>query len=149
METGFVHLHSGLRWIIVVLMLLTIAVSFSALRGNKPFSQVKKLAMPTMIFLHVQFLVGMALYFMKGWAGKWGDPEMMSTPVLRFFTMEHILLMLIAIVLATMGYSGAKRKNDDQAANRRIFRFYLVAFILILASIPWPFRSGFEAYGWF
>ncbi|WP_306640770.1 hypothetical protein [Sanyastnella coralliicola] len=149
METGLQHMHSALRWVILVLLVLSIVRAYAASSSGKPFASIKKLAMFTMIGLHIQLLIGLALYFLKGWAGQWGTEGMMSNTLLRFFTMEHLLLMILAIAVATMGYSGAKRKTDDKKANKRVFVFYLIALILILAGIPWPFRSGFEAYGWF
>jgi hypothetical protein len=32
---------------------------------------------------------------------------------------------------------------------KRQLRYFGIALLLIVASIPWPFRPGFEAYGWF
>lgn len=149
MITGFQHLHSALRWVVLVLMLLAIVRAYSGWKGGKDFAGVKKLALFSMITLHLQLVLGLALYFMKGWAGRWSDPDMMSNKVLRFFTMEHLLIMVIGIAIATVGYSTAKRMDDGAKQNKRIFVFYLIALLLILSRIPWPFMEGFEAYGWF
>ena len=73
---------------------------------------------------------------------------MMKTTLLRFFTMEHLVMMLLAITLITMGYSGAKRMSDSKRQHKRIFTFFLIALILILASIPWPFRTALGAHNW-
>jgi len=71
-----------------------------------------------------------------------GETEgMMTDKYQRFFTVEHMLMMLIAIAIATIGYSGAKRISDSMKQHKRIFITYLIALILILASIPWPFRN--------
>jgi uncharacterized membrane protein len=102
-----------------------------------------------MISLHLQLLLGLALYFMKGWASMLGTPGVMSSTVMRFFAVEHLVGMLIAIVFGTLGHSLVKRASTDELKNRRQFRYFLIALVIIVASIPWPIRPGFEAYGWF
>ena len=42
----------------------------------------------------------------------------------------------------------AKRAEDDRTKFRRQAIWFTVSLVLILSSIPWPFRAGFEAYGW-
>ena len=56
--------------------------------------------------------------------------------------------MTLAVVLGTLGYSLAKRADHDRSKFRRQAIWFTVCFVLILSSIPWPFREGFEAYGW-
>ena len=67
--------------------------------------------------------------------------DVMGNSVLRFYTVEHITMMLIAIVLITMGYSKAKRQTEQARGHKTIFTFYLIGLVLILVSIPWPFRG--------
>jgi membrane protein DedA with SNARE-associated domain len=71
----------------------------------------------------------------------------MKDTVLRFYLVEHIALMLVAIILITVGYVKAKKKSDPVKKNRTILIYYAIGLILILVSIPWPFR-GLGA-GWF
>ena len=141
METGLIHLHSSLRWIVLILMVVAIVKGFSGRNKNVSFYGTRKIALFAMISLHIQLLIGLALYFMRGWAGKWGTEGMMADKIMRFFTMEHMLMMIIAIALATIGYSGAKKMSDSMKQHKRIFVFYLISLIIILASIPWPFRG--------
>lgn len=149
MHTGLLHLHSALRWVAIILMLATIIDSL--VRMYRPFKEnEKKLALFTLISLHTQLLIGILLYFVsptiKGFveAG-----HIMKTPVARFYIVEHLLGMLLAIVVVTIGYSRAKRQAESWAKHRMIFFYYLTAFILILLSIPWPFREAGAGRGWF
>jgi hypothetical protein len=50
--------------------------------------------------------------------------------------------MLIAIVLITLGRGAAKKNISDRAKHKRTFWYILVALVIILATIPWPFREG-------
>lgn len=139
-----------MRWVVLALLVVTIFKAWSAKRNASGFSAGQaKLGLFSMISLHIQLLLGLALYFMKGWASMLGTPGVMSSTVMRFFAVEHLVGMLIAIVLGTLGHSLVKRASTDELKNRRQFRYFLIALVIIIASIPWPIRPGFEAYGWF
>ena len=77
-----------------------------------------------------------------------GMGEVMKNPVARFFAVEHITMMLIAIVLIHIGRARSKKALTDLAKHKAAFWFYLIALLLILAGIPWPFRHGFETFPW-
>ncbi|MEN9941098.1 MAG: hypothetical protein RLZZ321_604 [Bacteroidota bacterium] len=138
-----VSAHSGLRWIALVLLLLAIYNAFTAKEYEKKHRLVNMFAM---ISLHTQLLIGLALYFtsdkvqfIEGW---------MKSPLLRFYGMEHLAGMLIAIVLVTIGHSKSKKATESSDKFKAIKRWYVLALILILAFIPWPFRTVLGA-GWF
>jgi hypothetical protein len=139
------HAHSGLRW--VVLLFLVLAIVFALIKwiGKKPFWQThKKYALLALIFTHVQLIIGLVLYFISPkviFAG-----SSMKDSMLRFYLVEHFVGMLIAIILITIGYSKAKRALPEKSA-KLIFWFYTIGLLVMLASIPWPFR-GLGA-GWF
>ena len=138
-----------MRWVVLALIIATIFKAWSAKRNGSGFSAAQaKLGLFSMISLHVQLLLGLALYFMKGWASMLGSPGVMSSTVMRFFAVEHLVGMLIAILFGTLGHSLAKRAKTDELKNQRQLRYFLIALIIIIASIPWPIRPGFEAYGW-
>ena len=96
-----------------------------------------------LIRLIIKLLVGLVLFFMSPKV-QFGASTM-SSSVLRFFTVEHSLLMVIAVILITMGYSRAKRSTKPFNV---AFNLYLIALVLILIGIPWPFREALGA-GWF
>jgi membrane protein DedA with SNARE-associated domain len=138
-----VSAHSGLRWIALVLLLLAIYNAFTAKEYEKKHRLVNMFAM---ISLHTQLLIGLALYFtsdkvqfIEGW---------MKSPLLRFYGMEHFAGMLIAIVLVTIGHSKSKKATESSDKFKAIKLWYVLALILILAFIPWPFRTVLGA-GWF
>ncbi|MEN9421219.1 MAG: hypothetical protein ACO29Z_00925 [Crocinitomicaceae bacterium] len=138
-----VSAHSGLRWIALVLLLLAIYNAFTAKEYEKKHRLVNMFAM---ISLHTQLLIGLALYFtsdkvqfIEGW---------MKSPLLRFYGMEHLAGMLIAIVLVTIGHSKSKKATESSDKFKAIKLWYVLALILILAFIPWPFRTVLGA-GWF
>ena len=65
MLSGIVHLHSGLRWIVLILLLISIFNGF-AKKGSGSFGTGdKKLALFALIATHIQLVVGLLLYFMS------------------------------------------------------------------------------------
>lgn len=141
-----VHAHSGLRWLVLVFLVLAIVNAARKQNGQTAYgASDKRVSLLALIFTHVQLLLGLGLYFISPKVAF--TAETMSNTVSRFYTVEHTSLMLIAIILITIGYSRAKRQATDAQKFKTTFRFYLIGLILILVSIPWPFR-GLGA-GWF
>ena len=137
------HLHSGLRWVVLILLIWAIANAFSAKHFEKKHKMINIFAMVT---LHIQLVIGLIQYFTSakvqfydGW---------MENKLLRFYGMEHLAGMLLAIILITIGYSKAKRKENDADKFKVIRLFYSIGLIIILLSIPWPFRANLGG-GWF
>jgi len=145
MYNGLLHAHSGLRWIALFLIIATIIISFTS--KNKPYSATeKKLGLFSLISVHIQLIIGFILYL--GVSPKITFPEgFMKDPILRFLHMEHLVGMLLAIALITIGYSKAKRKTEDSAKRKTIRTFFILGLVIILAMIPWPFRG--MGNGWF
>lgn len=139
--------HSGWRWIVLILLLLAVVKMHAGWRGKKEFTAgSKKLALFAMVAFHIQFLFGWILYFVSEKVQF--VPGMMKVESLRFFSVEHSLMMTLAMILITMGYAKSKRKETDVLKFRTVAIFYTIALLLVLVAIPWPFR---EALGgkWF
>jgi hypothetical protein len=91
-------------------------------------------------------LIGLGLYFISPKVQFTG--EVMKSAVGRFYTVEHFSMMLIAVILITVGNAKSKRMADDGKKFKSVFTYFLIALILILVSIPWPFREGLGG-SWF
>ncbi|MBL4650221.1 MAG: cytochrome B [Aureispira sp.] len=141
MLSGIKHAHSGLRWIVLILLILAIANAFIGWRNKKSYTDKnKKIHLFAMIFVHIQILIGLIALFLN-----WGSKVTLSMS--NFYMREHIPLMLISMVLMTIGFSKSKKISEDPIRFKTIFIYYTIALVLILASIPWPFRG--LGNGWF
>ena len=143
MEQGMLHLHNLLRWVIIVLLLLAI---FRSLNAGKPFTGGhRKLGLFLLIAADLMLLIGLYQWFTSPLGLKSiqtnGMDVVMKDGNLRFFAIEHMVGMIIAIVLIHIGYSYAKRSLPDNVKHKRTLLFYVLAFLLILAFVPWPFRE--------
>ena len=147
MYQGLLHLHSLLRWVIFILLVVAVIKSFSGMMGNKPFSKSdKKLGLFLMIAAHTTLLIGLYQWFASSAWGlhaiqSMGMKAVMQDRVQRFWAVEHLAGMVIGIVLITIGRGSAKKKINDAAKHKRSFWFYVIALVVIVASIPWPFRE--------
>ena len=146
MYTGLLHAHSGLRWIVLVLLLWALFKAIAGWTGQKEYQKSDRLsALFALIFTHIQLLIGIGLYFMSPKVRF--ESGMMGDSVLRFFTVEHSLMMIIAIALITFGFSTAKRMEAAISKHKRVAITYGIGLLIMLASIPWPFRE--LGAGWF
>lgn len=151
MYNGLVHAHSGLRWLVLLFLVLAIVSAWRHWSKKSAYPQ-GRWALLALIFTHLQLVLGLALYLWNGLSlqskVRFSDMgEVMSNAILRFYTVEHITLMLVALVLITIGYSRAKKAAPAPQGHKTLFSFYLIGLILILVSIPWPFRA--LGAGWF
>lgn len=147
MLTGLNHLHSSLRYVIVILFILSILSAFIKWRGKKGFTKGDKmLYMFTMVFCHIQLVIGLILYFGYEHYRSFSTEGAMKISALRFFAMEHFAGMLLGIILVTVGHSLAKRTVDEVKKHQKIFIFYTISFLVIFFSIPWPFLKDFGTW---
>lgn len=148
------HAHSGLRWLVLIFAILAIVKAFMGMQKKSAFTNGdNKIGLFLTIVCDTQLLLGLALYFMGALGLKtiqnMGMGEVMKNSYARFFAVEHIFGMVIAIILFHIGRAKSKSAIDDYAKHKKAFMFYLIGLLIILATIPWPFRTGFEGNHWF
>lgn len=146
MYQGLLHLHNIGRWVVIILLLVAIVRSLNGMTGNKPFTNGdKKTGLFLMIAAHTMLLIGLFQWFAGPWGfqniQRLGMKAVMQDNVYRFWAVEHMTGMLLGIILITIGRGSARKKISDKAKHKRSFWFYFIAFIVIAATVPWPFRE--------
>jgi hypothetical protein len=147
------HMHSSLRWAVLAVLIYALFRAISGLRSGKPFGEDdRKAGLLTTIVCDLQLLMGLALYFLGPMGLKNiqnnGMSTVMQNPLARFFAVEHLSMMLLAIILIHIGSARSKRGATDAAKHKAALIFYGIGLLLILASIPWPFQAKFSHLGW-
>jgi membrane protein DedA with SNARE-associated domain len=133
------HAHSGLRWVALILIIFAIVNAFRKKGVSIYEKKDKMLNLFAMISLHTQLLLGFILYFTSGkvsFTAGW-----MKNATTRFFGMEHVLLMIAAIVVITIGRKKAEKAEAPFTKHQLISKWYIIGLLLLLAGIPWPFRN--------
>jgi len=138
------NLHHYLAYAVMLLVtLFTFYSLWGWLAGKASTAKDKKLGLAAFIAVHLQFTVGLLLYFLSPTVQQaFKDFGLaMKSSNLRLYAVEHPLVMLIAAVLVTVARIRTKR-NDANTAHRTNFILYAIALLLILSRIPWAKWPG-------
>jgi NADH:ubiquinone oxidoreductase subunit H len=136
------HLHSGFRYVVMILVLAAIFQSYAGWAGRNPYTPVnRKINMFAMISAHIQLIIGLVLYFVSPYVQF--SNEAMKDATTRYWTMEHIVMMIFAIALITYGHIRSKRIVLPEAKHRIIAIYYTLALIIIILAIIQSHRPFF------
>ncbi len=144
MLSALQHTHSGLRWVVLGLLIFAIINSIS--RKDIYEKKDKMIYLFSMIFAHIQLLLGIGLLFLSDKVSF--ASGFMKVEMYRFYGMEHLLGMLIAIVLITIGRRKAENGAVPAKKQKSVRLYFGIALLIILAMIPWPFREALAGQ-WF
>ena len=134
--------HSLFRWLVLISLLYAIFIGYRGWLSARTFtSRDNQVRHITATISHIQFLIGLYLYFISPIVAYFLQNFKIAVHerILRFFGMEHITMMLIAIVVITFGSIAAKRKASDVEKFKTMAIWYTIAFVIIFLSIPWAF----------
>ena len=137
-------LHSLLRWLILIFLIINIFRSMVEADASYSGDDIKW-NLRLLIVSHLTLLLGFIQYFFgtKGFI-YFSDNSfstIMKSNVMRFWAVEHITGMIIAVAIITISRGITKKKDmTDFKKHRRQLLLYSLALLIILASIPWPFR---------
>ena len=138
----FLNSHSYLRYFILISLLIVIVTSFIGWQSNKPYTALdNKFSLYLLIFTHLQLVVGLILYFMS--PNVQFNSATMSDKMTRYWTVEHVFMMIIVVALITIARVTSKRMSTDQARHRRLAIFNIIALILIIATLAMSDRRIF------
>ncbi|MCF8235071.1 MAG: hypothetical protein K9G67_08365 [Bacteroidales bacterium] len=143
-------LHSVFRWLIILAFIWALYRSLNGWLGDKTWSSKDRVSGRVLSSVFdVQLLLGLLLYIFFSPLTRAAFQDMgsaMSNSVLRFFVVEHFLLMLIALVLVHVGVYKSTRLSTAKNQHRVAFIYYVIAFVLTLVAIPWPFLPYGKAW---
>jgi hypothetical protein len=144
MYSATLFLHSWLRWAVLLLALIAIWRAIDGVRSRRAWLPGdERFCRMLLGVLDLQFLLGLLLYFVFSPLTKaaLGDfAAVMPDPLMRFWAVEHVFGMVIGVVLAHVGMTRARRAATDTLRHRRVAIFFILALLVMLASIPWPGR---------
>ncbi len=143
LHTILVDLHSINRWTVLLFGFLVLFYAGLGWLGKRTWQPAdQRYAKLYIIFLDIQLLLGLLLYFVFSPITTSGFEYVFGNPASRFFLLEHSIMMLLAVIIAHVGASRVKKAQAEEKF-KRAFIFYGVSLLLILVSIPWPFMPGY------
>ena len=137
----FLAAHNIIRWVALILGIVVTVRAFLGWFGKKDWSnQDRKLGIFYTSAMDVQLLLGLLLYFFfspltqsafRDFAAAMGNTG------LRFFVIEHSLVMLLAVVFAHLGSVFSKKAQDSLAKHKRAALWYALSVLLLIVGMPW------------
>ncbi len=139
-------LHNISRWLVVIFGLIAIVRAFRGWLSKRDWqAQDDRFGKFYVMFFDIQVLLGLILYF--GLSAitvpafrNFGAA--MGVTATRYFLVEHLGIMLIALVVAHIGRARASKAAQAVQKHKTSAIFFTASFLLLLAGIPWPFLQG-------
>lgn len=133
--------HSVLAAFALIAIAMVLFNAFMSLKREEKFKNGdRKLGLIALILTHTQLLIGLITYYVSPWyetLKNVGMGKAMKDAELRLMSVEHPLMMIIAIVFLTIGWSRHKKLTEDKAKFKSFAIFYGIALVIILSRIPW------------
>jgi len=134
-------LHSYWAYLAVLLLVLTVINAIIGLIKNKTFTDKDlRISLFTLIVFHIQLILGFIVYYVSPYYERMREMGMgatMKDAVVRLFVVEHPLMMILAIVLITVGFSKHKKQATDKGKFKTLAIFYGIGLLFVLSRIPW------------
>ena len=141
MYSIFLNLHSYLRWVVLILWLLSVINGIKGGSTGAAYTEKdRKTGLFFMISLHTQLLIGLVLYFFLSPITQAAFADFgaaMKDPAMRLIAVEHITVNILAVVLATIANAKNKKAIPDATKHKNAWLLNGLALILILSRIPW------------
>ncbi len=139
MYAALLLLHSWIRWLALAAGVLA---TVSAVRGvSAQDARSDRWGLVLTIAMDLQLVIGLLLYFgvspvMESIRANFAAA--MPNPQLRFWAVEHLAGMLIALVLVHVGRVLSRKAGSAGARRKRQMICYGLATVIMLLSVPWP-----------
>lgn len=133
-------IHSYWAYLVLAILIFAVVNAIIGFTQKKQFTDKDvRIGLFTLIVAHIQLLIGLGWYFMSPWFEmlKTDAASVMKDKAARLLAVEHPIMMILAIVFITIGWSKHKKKTEDVAKFKTFAIFYGIALLLILSKIPW------------
>ena len=135
-------LHSWLRWVVLIVGLVALVRGVAGWAAGRPWSRGDNAVSAAFVgVLDLQLLIGLLLYAWLSpitWTAFSDMGGAMRNSMLRFWAVEHLFGMLIAIAVAHVGRARLRRAPVDARRHRTVAVSVGIALLIMLVTIPWP-----------
>lgn len=150
----FLPLHSLIRWFVLIFLLFSIFRGFRGIIKNQVFSTFdNNIRIITVKVVQLQFCIGIVLYFLSPISRYFlrDFNSAIHLREIRFFGLEHITMMVLAVAIITIGSDRINKASSDQHKYKIMAIWFGIGLLLILVSIPWSFspftsRPNFRSF---
>ena len=141
MYSSVLWLHSWLRWAVLITGLVAWLRAVGGKTARRPWTPQDELwGLLLTVSVDLQFVVGLVLYLLSPITrlGFRNFAAAMQINVARFFTIEHVIGMVLGIALVHIARVKIRKAPDAARKHRLAMVLYGIALVLMIISIPWP-----------
>lgn len=144
-------IHNILRWVVLILAVVALIRAYLGWFGKRDYTETdRKFGVYFSVSLDIQVLLGLLLYIFLSPITRTAFQDFssaMTIPDIRFFAVEHILMMIIAVILVHAGTVLSKRATSDISKHRRAAIWFSLAVLVVLYAVPWGSRPLLPGFG--
>lgn len=134
--------HNLLRWVVLALALYVLIRALAGLAGGRSWSSADAAGGRWFtLSMDVQLLIGLLLYGVLSPITQSAFANMgatMKDPAARFWAVEHLVMMLLAVAFTHIGRARTRKVPTDAGRHKAAAIFFGLALVALLAGIPWP-----------
>ena len=134
-------IHNILRWVVLVLAVVALLQAYIGWIGKREYTEIdRKAGVFFSMSLDIQVFLGLLLYVFLSPITRTAFQDFstaMTIPEINFFAVEHILMMILAVILVHVGTILTKKATSDVSKYRRAATWYSLAFLVVIMAIPW------------
>ena len=134
------NVHSYWAYLVLAILIFAVVNAVIGVAKKKQFTDKDlRIGLFALIVCHIQLLIGLVWYFMSPWFSALTEDAgaVMKEKSLRLLAVEHPVMMILAIVFITIGWSKHKKRTTDNAKFKTFAIFYGIGLLLMLSKIPW------------
>lgn len=143
-------IHNLLRWAVVLTGLAVVVRAAGGLSSSRPWSDQDDAGGRWFsLAMNLQFLVGLVMYLFVSPIAKSAMANMgaaMKDAALRFWAVEHVTMMILALGFVHMGRARVK-KSAAGTKHKTALIFFGLALLFVVLGTPWPWSA--QARPWF
>lgn len=132
-------LHSYNRYLLLAALIFVLIRAYTGWLTRKPYEKLDNTASAALLGLtHLQLLLGLVLYaFTSPWTQTaFADfGAAMKDPTMRYWAVEHITAMLIAVVLIQLGRTLSKKATDSTDKHKKLAIYTTLATLIIVGTL--------------
>ena len=139
-------LHSIMRWLVLAAAIVAAAQGFVGWFGHREWGLAsRRTSLAFVVSLDAQALIGLLLFvalspIITAVLRDFGSA--MLDPRLRYWGVEHAFGFFIALLLAHVGWVGARRAAGSVAKFRWAAIAFLLSTLVMIVSMPWPGQAN-------
>jgi hypothetical protein len=140
--------HSWNRWMVLITAAFAIFLSLKGVITGRDFGRQDNMAGASYIgFLHLQAILGLTIYFFFSPFSLTAFNDFgaaMKVKELRYWGVEHITGMVIAVAVAQTGRIKARNGDSSLQKHKRSLIYYAISILMILGTVYFASRPWFR-----